>query len=177
MTWPQKKRGSEKNLKLIRISSSRRRPFQKVYVPSPGGDRVSSLMLSFNRTSSGGDGKVALCFPQLHSGLSVAMRLNLDQKSERHLLVTWLSGRASERTHSSCLLGCPFCLPERQVVTLQVGHSSASTRQLKPENTDKAERQRSSDTSPGPLAENMHTHLAKPLFIQAFHYVQWEKES
>lgn len=92
MTWPQKKTGSEKNLKLIRISSSRGRPFQKMCMfPLQGMTGLAVYHFLLNRTLMWGDGKVALCFPP-HSGLSVAMRLSLDHwKALAGYLAFWES--------------------------------------------------------------------------------------
>lgn len=112
MTWPQKKRGSEKNLKLIRISSSRRRPFQKKCMfPLQGVTGLAVYRFLLNRTLIWRDGKVALCFPP-HSGLSVAMRLNLDQwKALAGHLAFWESSLKAD----TLLLppGLPF-LPSRK---------------------------------------------------------------
>ena len=69
--WPQKKTESEENLKLIRISSSRWRPFQKMCMFTlQGMTGLAVYHFLLNRTLIWGDGKVALCF-QPHSGLSV----------------------------------------------------------------------------------------------------------
>lgn len=122
MIWPQKKTGSEKNLKLIRISSSRWRPFQKMCMFTlQGMTGLAVYHFLLNRTLIWGDGKVARAF-SLTQGWVLAMRLSLDQwKALAGQLGFWESSLKAD----TLLLpsGLPF-LPSRKVgVTLQVVHS------------------------------------------------------
>ena len=148
---------------------------ENVYVPSPGDDRVSSLPFSSqqNPDLGGWEGGPVL---------SASLRAEHGHETESWPPkgTCWSPGFLGELwklTHSSCLLGCPFCFPERQVWPCRWATPLASTGQLEPENTDKAERQRSGDTSPGPLGEKTHTQFSEATVYSSFSLGTVEKKN